>query len=118
MWLFSAERRPTNQTFEHDCSYRPPIAAERVPLPAKDLRGNVIRGPHRRVRHDTARFAPGVNLAPVADCEINLIQGDRVSVTRPARRTPEELLVIRILMLRVETSGETEIGELDVSTTI
>lgn len=118
MCLFGAERRPTNQTFEHDCSYRPPIAAERITLSAKDLRRNVIRGPHRRVGHDTARFAPGVDLPAVADCEVDLVQGNRVSVTRLTRRTLEKLLVVRILMLCVKTSGETEIGEFDVSTTI
>lgn len=118
MWLFSAERRPTDQTFKHDGSNRPPIAAERIALSAKDFRGNVIGGSHRRVRHDTARFAPGVDLPAVADCEVDLVQGDRVAVTRPTRRTLEKLLVIRILMLCVETSRETKIGELDVSTTI
>lgn len=118
MLQFGAERRPTNQTFEHDCSYRPPIAAERIALPAKDLRGNIIRGPYRRVGHDTARFAPGVDLPAVADCEIDLVQGDRVSITRLTRRTLKKLLVVRVLMLCVETSGETEVGEFDVSTTV
>lgn len=118
MCLIGAERRPTDQTFEHDCSYRPPIAAERIALPAEDFRGNVIRGPYRRIRHDTARFAPGVDLPPIADCQVDLVQGDRVSVTRSTRRALEKLLVVRVLVLCVETSGETKVGELDVSTTI
>ena len=44
-WFFSAEWRPADKAFKHNCSHRPPIAAKRIALPTKNLWCNVVRCP-------------------------------------------------------------------------
>lgn len=81
MWIFGAERRPTDKTFKHDCSYRPPVAAEIITLATEDLRSNVVWGTDGGVGHDTTGFAPCIDLATIANSQVDLIQGNRVSIT-------------------------------------
>lgn len=78
--VFSTERRPADKTLEHDCAYRPPVTTERVAFPSEDFRSDVIGGSDGRVSHDASRFAPSVDLTPVTDCEINLIEINRSAV--------------------------------------
>lgn len=52
MRVFGAERRPANETFEHDGSDRPPVAGEGVSFAGKDFRCNVVGGSDSRVSHD------------------------------------------------------------------
>lgn len=78
--VFGAEGRPADQAFEHDGAYRPPIAAERVAFASEDLGCNVVGRPDCGIRHDAARFAPGVDLVAIADGEVDLIDVDGVAV--------------------------------------
>ena len=78
--LFGAEGGPTDEAFEHDCSHRPPVAAKGIALTAKDLGSYIVGSADRGVCHDTAGFAPGIDLAPVAHRKVNLVQRDRVSI--------------------------------------
>ena len=80
VWILSTERRPANKTLEHDCSHRPPVTTKVVALPTKYLRGDIVRSTDGRICHDTTRFAPCVDLTPVTDSQIDLIQRNRVSI--------------------------------------
>lgn len=53
-WLFGTEWRPSDKTFKHNSSNRPPIAEIGVSLTVEYLRGNVIRGSNGGVCHSTA----------------------------------------------------------------
>lgn len=89
MRILRTERRPTDNTLEHDGAQRPPITFVGVPLTAKDLGRDVIRRSDCRVGHDAPRFTPRVDLSAVAHCEVDLIEGDGVAVARFARRAFE-----------------------------
>lgn len=78
--LFCAERRPSDQAFEHDGSDTPPIAAEVVALSSEDLRGNVVWCAHCRESQLTSRLAPGIDLVAVADGQLNLIERHAVTI--------------------------------------
>lgn len=52
--VFSTERGPSNQAFEHNSTEAPPIAAEGVAVALKDFRRDVIWRTDRRVSHNTA----------------------------------------------------------------
>lgn len=118
MRVLRTERRPTDKAFEHDRSDGPPVATEGIALTTEDLRCNVVGRPYGRVGHDTARFAPSIDLATVADGEVDLVKRNRVAVPRLIRRAFQQLLVIRTFMLLMKASGETKVCKLDVSTTI
>ena len=118
--LLSTERRPADEALEHDSAHTPPVTALVVALATEDLGGDVIRGTNSRVSQLPARLAPGVDLVAIRYRQLNLIDADRVAILvdrfRAGRR--HELLVVRRGMLFREASGETEIGELDVSTPV
>lgn len=119
--VFCAERRPPDQTFEHDRSNGPPIAEIGVALCSEDLGSNVVRSADSRVRHDASRFAPSIDLAAIAHGKVDLVEVDRVShgvSISTTRSILHQLLVVRVLMLLLETSGQAEIGQLDVPTTV
>ena len=82
MRVFGAEGRPADKTLEHDCAGGPPVARESVALAAEDLGGDVVWGSDCGVGHDTAGFAPGVNLRAIANGKVDLVDGDGVAVTR------------------------------------
>lgn len=73
VWLLSAERRPADQTLEHDCAYRPPITAVVVTLTAEDLRRDVVGCTDGRVGELSTRLTPCVDLGTVADSQLNLV---------------------------------------------
>ena len=116
--IFGTERRPADETLEHNCASRPPVAGEGVALAAENLRGDVVRRSDSRVSHDATGFTPGIDLGAVANGEVDLVEGDRVAVAGPIGGAFEELLVVRILVLCMESSRQTEIGELDVATAV
>lgn len=118
MTVLSAERRPTDEALEHDGSQRPPIAIKRVALAGEDFGGDVVRGSDSRVSHDPTGFSPVVDLRPVAHSEVDLINGDRVPISRSARLALKELLVVVVVMKLVETSRKSEIRKLDMTTSI
>jgi hypothetical protein len=78
--LLSTEWWPADQTFEHDCTKRPPITAEIIALTAEDLRSDVVRSTNSRVGELSSRLTPCVYLLTIADRELNLIKIDRGSV--------------------------------------
>lgn len=49
-------------------------------MASEDLGSDVVRGADGGVGEHAAGFTPGVDLATVAHCEIDLIQGDRIAV--------------------------------------
>ena len=116
--VFGAERGPAYEAFEHNCAYGPPIATIGVALAAEDFWSNVVWSPHCRVGEDTARLAPGVNLAAVADCEVDLVEGDGLAVFALlilVRAGLEEFLVVGIVVFFEEAGREAEIGKFDVA---
>ena len=78
--LLSTERWPSYQTLEHNGPHTPPIAPKVIPLPAKDLRRNIIWRSHGGVGELPTGFAPGVDLVAVGDCELDLVDADGVAV--------------------------------------
>lgn len=54
VWIIGAERRPSDQTLEHDRSQTPPIAIESIPVSTKDFGGNIIWRTDGRVGHHAA----------------------------------------------------------------
>ena len=84
-------------------------------MPAKDLRRNVIRRTDGRVGHDSSRLSPGVDVAAVADGQVDLVDVDGVAVVAArAGGAFEELLVVGAFVLLVEAGREAEVGEFDV----
>lgn len=85
--VLCTEWRPTDQAFEHDCSYGPPVATKGIALATEDLWRDVVGRSNRRIGHYAARFAPRVDLATVADRKVDLVKGNGVAVPRLVRRT-------------------------------
>lgn len=104
MTVLGTERRPANQTLEHDGTQRPPIAIERVALARKDLRGDVVGRADGGVSHDPTGLPPVVDLRPVAYSKVDLVNGYRVPVARSARLALEQLLVVVVVVQLMETS--------------
>lgn len=50
--------------------------------------------------------------------QIDLVDGDRVTVTRSIRLALQELLVVVVVMELVESGRQAEVSQLDVSTAI
>ena len=85
-------------------------------MSAKDLRRNVVWRADRRVCHDAARLAPGVDVATVADGEVNLVDVDGVAIVAACiGRAFEELLVVGAFVLLVEAGRQAKVGEFDVA---
>lgn len=117
--VFSAEWRPSHETLEHDGSNRPPIAQIGIPLTVEDFRCNVVRRSDCRVRHGTARFPPGVDLATVGYRQVDgIIEISRITVLVLGCRVLEEILVVGVIMRLLAAGRKTEIRELDVTTTV
>lgn len=75
MSVLGTEGGPADQAFEHDSSDGPPIAGKGVAFATEDFGSNIVRRSNGRVgKGATVRFTPGVDLASIADREIDLIQ--------------------------------------------
>ena len=97
MGLLSAERRPANKTLEHDGTDGPPVAAIVVTFSAKNLGSNVIGRTDGRVGQLTTGLAPTVDLCTIADRELDLVDGNGVTVVAVRgflRVAREELLIV------------------------
>lgn len=118
--FLGAERRPADQALEHDGSDTPPVTAIVVALSAEDLGSDVVWSTDGRVGELATRLAPSVDLVAVAHGELDLVEGDGLAVClrRAAPAVRHELLVVRSVVLLVETGGESEVGELDVTTAV
>ncbi|CAG8755088.1 17073_t:CDS:2, partial [Acaulospora colombiana] len=90
--ILRAKGRVPDKTFKHDGTQRPPIALVAVPLHQKDFRGNIIRSSDRRL---SAVGFPGCNLVLARDVE--------------------QALVIPRIMLLVEPSRQSKVGQFDVA---
>lgn len=114
--VLGAERRPADQALEHDGAQRPPVAVERVAVPGEDLGRDVVGGSDGRVGHQPPRAPPVVDLGPVADRQVDLVDGDRVAVVaRLVGLSLEELLVVVVVVQLVEAGRQAEIRQLDVA---
>lgn len=117
--LLSAEWRPSNQTFEHDGSNGPPITAIVITLARENLRCNVIGRSYSGIGKLATRFSPGVDLGSVGNGELDFVNGDRVPVVSTRLlRAAHQLLVVRRLVFLVEPSRETEVSQLDVTSSV
>lgn len=87
-------------------------------MACEDLGGDVVWRSDGGVSHQPSRSSPVVNLRSVADCEVNLVYGNRSSVTRAVGATLQKLLVVVIIVQTVESRGETKVSQLDVTTTV
>lgn len=88
-------------------------------MSTENFRGNVIRCTDSRVCHNTPRSTPVVNDSSVADSQIDLVEINRVAVTRLwCRLALQKLLVVRVVMEAMKTGRQAEIGELDMSAPI
>ena len=113
--ILCAEWRPPDQAFEHDSTHTPPVTAERIALPTKNLRGDVIWSTDGRVSHNTAGFPPVIDLASIAYSEVNLVESDGMAVVLWSRRAFQELLIVGIFVLGVEACAQAEVCELYVT---
>lgn len=116
--VFGAEWWPTDQTLEHDRTHTPPVTAEGVALSTEDLGRNVVWSADRGVCHDTAGLPPLIDLGAIADCEVDLVEGDRHAIFAWFAGGFEELLVVGVFVLSVEARTEAEIGEFDVAAAV
>ena len=119
MRILCAERRPSNQTLKHNSAYRPPVAAKCVTVATENLWSNVVRRSDGRIRHNSTRLAPGVDIAAVADCQIDLVNVDGVAVVAGcAGCSFQQLLVVRAFVLLMEASRQAKVGEFDMAFTV
>lgn len=118
--LLRTKRRPPNQTLKHDRAQAPPIASKIVSLPAKDLGCDVVRRADGRVGELAARLAPRVDLLPVGDGELDLVEVDGLAVVAVGAvfAAREQLLVVGRFMFFVEARGEAEVCEFDVAAAV
>lgn len=120
MGLLGAERRPADQALKHNGTNGPPIATKVVSLAAEDFWRDVVGCTDSGIGKLTTRLPPCVDLCAVADCQLNLVHVHRVAVVaiRLVRAASEQLLVVASVMFLVETCRQTEICQLDVTTTV
>lgn len=120
MGVFGTEWRPPDQTFEHDGTDGPPIAAEAVAMSCEDLRSNVIRRSDGRVSQGAAGLAPSVDRLVITHRQVDLVEGDGVAVLLlplliRGIAAVQELLVVRIGVGFAETGRKTKVGELNMA---
>ena len=87
-------------------------------MAGENLRCDVVRCTNGGVCHESSRPAPVVDLRTVADCEVDLIDGDGAAIPRTVGFPLEQLLIVIVIVQLVETGGQTEIGQLHVATTV
>jgi len=94
MSILSTERRPADLTLKHDRTKTPPVAILSVTMSAEDLWCDVVWSANRGICHNTSRLAPIVNYSTVTNSEIDLIEIDRVAITRSAGFSLKKVLII------------------------
>jgi hypothetical protein len=118
MTTLRTERGPPDKALEHDSAQGPPIAVKGITVTCKDLGRDVVRSTNCGVRHNSARFAPVVNLRSVRDSEIDLVNGHRVAVSGFARLVLQKLLVVVVVVELVEAGGQTKVSQLYMTTSV
>ena len=116
--ILSTERGPSNLALEHDRTQAPPITILTVTMTTEDFRSNVVRSTNGGISHDSTRLSPIIDDASIAYSEVDLVKVDRVAVGRSSRLSLKKLLVVGTIMQLMKASRQTEISELDMSTTI
>lgn len=85
----------------------------------EDLGRDVVGGSDGGVGHQSSRSPPVVNLGSVADRQVNLVNGNRVSIIpRLVGLALQELLVVVVVVELVETGRQAKVGELDVAASV
>lgn len=87
-------------------------------MACENFRSNVIGCSDGGVGHQSPRPTPVVDLGSVADSEVDLINGNRVTVARFVRSSLQQLLVVVVVVQAIETGRESEIGKLDVTSAV
>jgi hypothetical protein len=87
-------------------------------MTTEDFRSNVVRSTNGGISHDSTRLSPIIDDASIAYSEVDLVKVDRVAVGRSSRLSLKKLLVVGTIMQLMKASRQTEISELDMSTTI
>lgn len=103
--FLGAEWWPADETFEHDSTNTPPIAALVIASATKDLRCNVVWSTDSREGKLTTGFTPSVNLLTIRHGQLDLVDADRVAVLLNGLWSIwcHELLVVRCRMLLGES---------------
>lgn len=83
MGILSTERGPADLAFKHNSTQAPPVTVLSVAVATEDLRRDVVGRANRGVGHKPTRLTPVVNDTSVANCEIDLIKVDRITIARP-----------------------------------
>lgn len=78
--LLCAERRPADQTLEHNRSHAPPITREVIALAGKDFWCNVVWCTDCRVRQLSPTFTPSIDLRSIGDGEVDLVEIDGLTI--------------------------------------
>lgn len=100
--IFGTEWRPADQALEHDGSQTPPIAVKAVSVAGKDLGCDVVRGSDGGVRHQPSTPTPVVDLRTVGDGQVDLVDGDRVTIAWTVGLALQQLLVVVVIVELVE----------------
>lgn len=119
--VLGAERWPSDLALKHNRTQGPPIAVEGVAGAGEDLWCDVVWSSDGGVGHDATRFTPVVDDGAVADGQVDLVEVYGHAVARLVcwlSWLGEKLSVVGVVMHLVETSRQSEIGQLDVSATI
>ena len=118
MAVLCTERGPTNETLEHDSAQAPPIAIEAVSMACEDLGRNVVWGTNSGISHQSTTSSPVIDLSTVRDSQVDLVDGNRVSISRTVALSLEKLLVVVIVVQLVESRRKAKIGQFDVTAAI
>lgn len=121
--VLRAEGRPSNKTFKHDSSERPPIAFLAITVVEEDFRRDIIRCTDSRVSHEPPGLTPCINLVPVGDGQVDSVDHDGVAwpgrgirgCRRRGGRVLQQTLVPLLVMRFMKPSRETKVGELDMA---
>lgn len=87
-------------------------------MAGEDLRSNVVRRTHGGVCHQSSGSSPVVDLRPVTDSEVDLVNSNRASISRSVGLSLEELLVVVVVVQLVEAGGETKVSQLDMAASV
>jgi len=73
-------------------------------MSSEDLRSNVIRCTNSGISHNSAGLSPVVDGTSIADGKVDLVEIDRITISRLVGLALQELLIVRIVVEFMETS--------------
>lgn len=74
MGILGTERGPTDLTFKHDCTKRPPVTILSIAMATENLRSDVIWSTNSGVRHNSSRLSPVIDDPSITNSEIDLVE--------------------------------------------